>query len=191
MCTSFFEFLKLLVVVVHFISSSSQSCWLLLCASSLGAPPKVVGCSYAFTFLSSWRLVIIVCLTSLSFSWSCWLLLCTSFFGSSWNCCLLPCPLNVRAFYFLSCETKFFFNFLSCLLTFFLYNPTCCIYLLCHLNMGDAQINKVVIISRYELLFFSIIICWRSLCVGSYNSPSILHDKSCKYVIWLGALGET
>jgi hypothetical protein len=53
---------------------------------------------------------------------------------------------------FLATKLSFFFQFLNLFANFFFNNPTCCIYLLCHLNMGDAQISKVVIISCFVFI---------------------------------------
>jgi len=92
---------------------------------------------------------------------------------------------------FLTTKLSFFFNLLNYLLTFFYNNPTCCIYLLCHLNMGDAQISKVVIIS----CFFFIIKLLQQLIIEENNNlfqiSNKVHQKTTRvYMLALATLHQ-
>lgn len=143
----------MLVIVVHLIFLSSQNCWLLSCASSFGALLELVGCSCALQLFELLKIGC-YCVFHLFGLWLKLLVIVVHFISLGVFEIVVCCCVHQmsKLLVFLVAKLSFFFNLLSYLLTFLFYNPTCYIYLLCHLNMGDAQISKVVIIACFVFI---------------------------------------
>jgi hypothetical protein len=124
----------------------------LSCASSFGAPPELVGCSCA---LQLFELLKIGCYCALHLFelWLKSLVIDVHFISLGVLEIVVYCHVRQMSelLTFLAAKLSFFQS-LNLFANFFFNNPICCIYLLCHLNMGDAQISKVVIISCFVFI---------------------------------------